>query len=254
MRSSLHGSLILLFFVSLAISPLLAVSQMNGNPPFDTIPSSHEVTGYQYQEQVTNGTPKGYTFQNRVQIQYYGNVSALLNMSCGSDVADMNLSLEFRAQEQVQLQMQLNASNAGLNLTNQHQIRVQNGSLYMFKHMLVMNLSRNTTDPMTCRLHLRIREQDRNCTWAWYDESSGEFVTLQSWYENGEIMADTTHFTTFVVLSGLPTEIVIDWWWYLVIAGGVIALVLIVWYIIKSKKTAPCPNGKERLSSGECPQ
>lgn len=248
---SLMGCLLLGLLVTSSNGVALNASA-HGNSPFETPPTPQAIDGYQHRAEVVNGTPQGYTFHERVRVQYYGNVTTELNMTCDDAVPEMNMSIEYYALKNVSLDARMNATNPGLNLTNRVRIQAQNGSLYQFKYMLVLNLSRNETEDMVCRLRLRIQERDRNSTWAWYNATSGKFETIQSWYEaeTCELVANTTHFSTFVVLTGISD---VGWWVYGVVAGSIVAVVLI--YIVMSKKRktvkTDCPD--EEKINGQCP-
>lgn len=206
-------------------------------------PINQSISQYQYNDNIVNGSIVQYEFQQQTRLQYYGNVSTSLNMSCDADnIGEQNISINYYAQNQVELQIRLNASNNPMELTYKNRIRVQNGSLYEYRYMIICNISRNTTDTMITQLRLQIQEQDRNSTWAWYNITSGEFECLQSWYENEELIANTTHFTTFVVLSGIEvSENILPLWIYIIIICS-IGLIIIIILIIDPKKQ--CKNGK----------
>lgn len=189
---------------------------------------STSINQFQHQEEIQNGSMKQYQFRNRTRLQFEGNVTTLLNVTCDADeIGDQNLTIQYHAENEVAIQLQLNATNSGLNLTNQHRIQTQNNMLYQFKYLIVCNLSRNTTDNMITTLRLRIQDQDRNSTWAWYNETSEIFETIPSVYINGELIANTTHYSTYVVLTGLTTSTNI--WLHLII---IVALVGFGFYII----------------------
>lgn len=235
MKKTLFFFINIIGLIILSLSGIVTAT-IGGTPQYKPI------NQYQYQERVQNGTLVQYQFQQKTTLQFYGNVNATLDMDCDAEsIGEQNLSIIYVGQSEVQLQIRLNATHEGMNLTNQNRIRVRNGSIYEYKYMLICNLSRNTTDNMLTHLRLRIREQDRNSTWAWYNATNGEFETMQSWYENGELYADTTHYTTFVVLTGIYEDNMVICYTTIIISGVVIIGIIFLIYAYRPE----CENNPD---------
>ncbi|MHA1585497.1 MAG: hypothetical protein ACTSXK_10245, partial [Promethearchaeota archaeon] len=56
------------------------------------------------------------------------------------------------------------------------------------------------------KTQLRLKTMEQNATWAYYDEQSQEFVAVETTYENGELIANSDHFSVWTVLSGIDVS------------------------------------------------
>ncbi len=156
-------------------------------------------------EQKFNGKVKAnetnqFKFQNNFQFNFQANNTMEVDIECDTDAApEKTMEMNMNTSEQIRLQIRVNGSNSELGLTNGSTIRTQNQYNYKFLEGAVFNFSSNGTEPFTAQLRYEVGEQ--NCTWAYYDEGTGEFVMVQSWVENGYVIADTDHFSIWTILT-----------------------------------------------------
>lgn len=197
------------------------------------------------------GEESRFLFRNRTRMNLYGNVSMNLSIECDADnVGNKEFNFSYYGENAVKLNISINASNNAFR--EQERIRTRNGSLYQFRHRIVVNISRNTTEIMKTTIRVNISES--NCTWVYYNETDGKYEIIESWYENGYLSANITHFSTYAVIGGIIEDTSEPKWWIIYIAIGTIAIVTLYIVFDKMKQKSICPNGKERLPNGKCPK
>lgn len=222
-------------------------------------PISEEVHGHNYAGEVSGGQLLQLRFQQRTRFEFRANVSVNIDLACDAEnVGFHQLRMEYQADENVNLQVRINATMLNLPMDSvlQNRVRLANGSAYEYRHRFVMNLSRDTTDPMNTTLRLRLTAMDGSI-WAWINETTNEVIPLQSWQDGDELVASTDHYSTFVVIT--PTETLDPIIMILVLASVITAVVIIMW-ITKMRKIQKSstlvdqiPQQNTPTSNVECP-
>ena len=188
------------------------------------------VTQNQYQGTIAGNETNEYTFRNSFQFQIRTNQTIDLDLDVDVDeVGDREFGLELNCSEALDLEVQIRATNDELGMTNGSQIQ----NTYQYQERFVVNLTLDgECGDLQARLRINITD-DGEHTWAYYDEDASEFVPVQSTYANGELTADTTHFSTWTVLTIAEEETTIPGYTAL---GGVLGLgVLGLVFITKRK-------------------
>lgn len=182
-----------LFSIMLSLSSVAAM----GEQPEPPIPV--DVTQNQFQGTIAGNETSEFTFRNRFKFQIRTNQSMDLEADVDVDeVGDREFGLELNCSEAgLALEVQIRATNDDLGLSNGS--KVQN--TYRFQERFVVNLTLDgDCGDLQARLRINITD-DGEHTWAYLDEETDEFVPVESTYENGELIADTTHFSTWTVLT-----------------------------------------------------
>ncbi len=176
-----------------------------------------------------------FTFKNQFKFQIRTNESINLNMDVDVDaVGQREFALELNtsnAGEDMELLIQVKAENSDIGLKDGEQVKNQNQNQYQYKEKFMVNLSLDKDCEINAQL--KLKTQDRNATWAYYNNITEEFVLVESIYIDGEIVATTNHFSIWTVLTpedeanGLPGYTMI---------GGFIGIAIVGTIIVVNKK------------------
>jgi CYTH domain-containing protein len=159
-----------------------------------------------YTGSVQGNETNQFQFQNQFEFQLQTNSSVEIDIGCDSDnVQAKNMEMKLNTSENTKLQVRINNSNSELGLQNGSMVQTQNQNQYKFMEGVVFNFTTNSSDPLQAQIRYQMTEQ--NCTWAYYDETQGKFITVQSRYENGYLVADTDHFSIWTILTPIESEI-----------------------------------------------
>jgi hypothetical protein len=198
--------------------------------------NSMKVNGSKYQQQVKSNETNQWQFQEQTQFQLRMNGSANVDMECDAEnVGNRNFSLDLNTGDNVGLKIKMNASASAYGLEDGKEVKVQNQSQnrYTFRNRFMVQLELNSTN-VDAELAINATGNE-NCTWAYYNETSKEFIPVQSMVQNGMLVAQSNHFSTWTVLtiSTTTTEPTIDGYSFI----GIISLIGIVAAILIRRKT-----------------
>ena len=176
----------------------------------DTPAPETNVDGDSYAGNVEANVQKQYKFKNRFQFRLRTNTSMNLSADCDVDgVGAREFEMDVNTTANQELTLQVKASDEELGLGDGKQVKSQKKNQYQFREQFMINVSLNGTD--TVKAQLRLKTEDKDATWAYYDEATGEWVEVESKHEDGMLIADTEHFSVWTVLSvEEPEEDTID--------------------------------------------
>ena len=160
------------------------------------------ITQNQYQARLTANQSYQLTFRNRFNFTFMGNESVDLDVDVDVDaVGEREFGMELNSTQTRTMTMTINGSAEMYQLTNGSVVAVQTQDQYRYRFLegIVFDLEVNDTEPLQAELRLRVLNE--NSTWAYYDEATEEWVPVQSRYVDGELIADTDHFSIWTVLT-----------------------------------------------------
>jgi len=161
------------------------------------------VNGYRYQERVQAGVMNQWKFQEKTQFQLQTNNSMDVDMeSDAENIGEKTFGLELQTQANLQLKVKMNASDPAIGLEEGKAVQVKNQSQkqYRFQHRFMVQLELNNSgDAIQARLQVTAPTEES--TWVYYNEATQEFEEIPSTVENGMLVADTTHFSTYTIFT-----------------------------------------------------
>lgn len=140
-----------------------------------------------------------FRFKNQFRFQIMANESLGLNLTCDCDqIQARNMTMIMNMTQDREMSMVMNASCEELGLMQGALVQTQTQTQYQFREMYVFHFDINGTDPFQAQLQLQTEYQQ--ATWAFYNETDHYWQTVQSRYENGYVIAETDHFSTWTIL------------------------------------------------------
>jgi hypothetical protein len=77
---------------------------------------------------------------------------------------------------------------------------IRNRHRYLYQEGFCVSLQCNNSDDVQAKLKIEANNQNRFGTWAYYDESSEEWVSVSTTIEDGFLVAETDHFSFWTIL------------------------------------------------------
>ena len=217
------------FFLMILFSTITSFNVVAIDDPEDPV----DVPGDSIQTQVEANTAVTYRFRNRTRLRISTDVNLDLNLDCDAlriGVKDFAVEIEGTGDLQMTMTCNEEQSELGLQLGNTYQMRNQNR--YQYQEGFVVDIE---CDGTFTRARLRIRATNENHLgqWAYYDETTEEWVSVPTTVEDGYLTAEVSHFSTWTILLPDYTMVIVGF----SIGGGVAALIVIasVFYIKKRK-------------------
>lgn len=193
-----------------------------------------QVNGDKYQNETQAMTQYTYQFRQRTQIRFNSSVGVNLNIDCDAmNIGEKTFSLEIKAANgNMTLNMTCRQNETQLGIQAGQAIRNQNRARLM--NQFTVRLQANSTCNATLGLSMTEQEAVR-AEWAYYNESTDEWVPVDSEYVDGMLVADTTHFSVWTVVTADDAQS-IDFGFTAFIIFGLIGASLVGIYAIKKSK------------------
>ena len=209
----------MLFAVNSTIFSVVADPQ----PIEVTIPST------QTQRQIQANNRTTFCFQQRTRLTINSSVNLQVRMNCDAmSIGTKYFELDLEADSDLEMNMTCTEEQAELGLTLGNMTQVRNRNRYLFQEGFCISLECNGTFTRA-RLRIQVTSQNRLGTWAYYNHSTNEWVAVQTMVQDGYLVAETNHFSTWTIL--IP-EAGIDYMPFIIIGIGVVAGVAILAAVI----------------------
>ncbi|MFX1573196.1 MAG: hypothetical protein ACFFB0_10640 [Promethearchaeota archaeon] len=215
------GVVILSIFISFYSLNSMAT---NGEAPVD-------VPGDTIQTRIQAGNRTQLQFRERTRLTFNCNVSIALNVSCEAmKIGTKDFEIEINAENELQMNMTCTEEQIQLGLQKGHTYQVRNRNRFRFEEGFCVSIQCN--DSCQAKLKLEANNRNQNAKWAYYDESTEEWVTMPTSLQNGYLVCETNHFSTWTVL--IPESE--DFTMIYIIVGVIVGLVVIIGIAIYLKK------------------
>jgi len=196
-------------------------------------PPAIDVNGDSIQTQLQLNNRTSYCFRNRTQLTINSSVNLQLRLNCEAmNIGVKYFELEIEADSDLEVNMSCvrEQEELGLLLGNRNQVR--NRNRYRFQEGFCISLECNGTFTRA-RLKIQVTSENRLGTWAFYNHSTEEWIAVKTTTQDGYLVAETNHFSTWTVL--IP-EAVADYTLFIIIGTGLVAGVVILAAVIYIKK------------------
>lgn len=210
-------TLVLLSIASiLLVSPLSAMAISTAQTPMDNQETYNVEANNQYQMEIATRT--------RINISSSTDKSIQGQVNFEPTIADKEFAIDIsQASDDVSLNMTCTEEQEELGLLNGKRVTARNRHRFIYREQFVVNISCNCTE-IQARLRIRANNENREGTWAYYNTSTQEWVGVESQVQDGFLVADTDHFSTWTVI--IPeSDGMID---PMMIAGIVVGVVAVI--------------------------
>lgn len=193
MRKSLLGLFIIsIFFVGMSS---FAAGVESGDTP---------IAGDNAQAQIQAQVQKSYRFRARTRMRINSSVDVDVKMDVDAmKVGDQTFDIQITSADgPVELNMTCEENEAELGIQSRKNIRNRNRN--RIRENFAIKLQSNIS--VNAKLGLEMSESEgKRSEWAYYDESTEEWVPVDSKYKNGMVTAETDHFSIWTVTTSEAT-------------------------------------------------
>lgn len=188
-----------------------------------------EINSNMLATQLQAGEEATYRFRERTRIRINSSAPVDVNVDCDAmNVGEYMFAIQLQnALQNIELSMtcrqdgqSLGAAGAQVQAKNQFQVR--NG--------FAMQIQTNYTVQARIGLEMTRGEAIR-ASWAYYEDTTDEWVPVQSSYRDGMLVADVDHFSIWTIVEGSTT-----WIWVSVGVGGAAVLAIAAILIFRKKR------------------
>jgi hypothetical protein len=189
-----------------------------------------------YQGRLNAFTQYNFRFRLRTQLRINSTTDIDVNIECDAlNIGDKEFELEVDAPHDLQMNMTCTEEQAELGLLNGNSYQIRNRNRYRYEEGFCLQIDCNCTEPLYAKLKIKATNQNQVGAWAYYDETTGEWVSVPTTIEDGFLVAETTHFSIWTILIPDYTLVI-----GISIGVGVAVLITVVSiiYIRKRKRTS----------------
>ncbi len=242
-KKTLVSALVLFLVISMLSSALIFVAAEDltkygdGNSSDGTTQGSatktKNVAGNTVRERVQAGLRTTYQFQERTRITINSSNNMNVNINCDAQAIgdkDFEVNVQSNNDKDMTMTMTCTEEQKELGLMNGSTVQVRNRERHRYQEGFVAQIE--CQGNFSAQLKMKANDENKGATWAYYDESSGEWVPVQTQEQDGYMVANTDHFSTWTLL--VPeinyTAIIIG-----SVLAAVVAIALIVVFIKRRK-------------------
>ena len=176
-----------------------------------------------------------FQFQYQTRLTFTSNVNIDVNIDCDSfRIGEKDFEIEIDADGDLEMTMTCREEQIQLGLQKGSTFRIRERHRYRYEEGFCLQIQCNGT--CDAKLKIQATNENRNGEWAYYDEAEEEWVTVPTTIEDGNLVAETDHFSYWTILLPVADNTL---WIYIsvgaaVIGVAVIAVVLVI-YLKKRK-------------------
>ncbi|MHA1913196.1 MAG: hypothetical protein ACW986_02865 [Promethearchaeota archaeon] len=160
-----------------------------------------EVNGDTIQTQIQANNQVMFSFRQRTRLRFNSTVDIDLNIQCDAlRIGIKNFAIEIDCDQNMEMNMTCTEEQTQLGLLkgNIYQIRNRNRE-HLYQEGFCVSIECNSSQ-IQAKLKIEATNQNRLSTWAYYDETSEEWVPTPSHVEEGYLVTETDHFSFWTVL------------------------------------------------------
>ena len=192
-----------------------------------------EVPTDSHQAQVQANIATMFRFRQRTQLRVMANVNLDLNLECEAlRIGVKDFALEIEGNGDLQMNMTCTEEQVQLGLLKGNTYQIRNRNRYQYQEGFCIDIECNGTFTRA-RLRIRATNENQAGQFAYYNEATGEWVSVPTTVDDGYLTAEVSHFSTWTILLPDNTMLIVGF----TVGGGVAALIIIasVFYIKKRK-------------------
>ncbi len=188
-----------------------------------------EVNSNMHQVQLQAGEEATFRFRERTRLRINSSAPVDVDMDCDAmNVGEYMFSVELKnAVGDVELSMTCRKDGTSLGASG---VMVQAQNRFQVRNGFAIQLHTNYTVQARIGLEMTRGEAIR-ASWAFYDDGTDEWVPVASSYQNGMLVADVDHFSTWTIVEGGTA-----WIWVTVGVGGAAVLAIAAIFIFRKKR------------------
>ncbi|MHA2280953.1 MAG: hypothetical protein ACXAC5_08885, partial [Promethearchaeota archaeon] len=158
--------------------------------------SSVEISGDNIQTQIQANNRVAFTFRQRTQLRFNSTVDIDVNINCDAlRIGVKSFEIEIESDQNLLMNMTCTEEQAELGLLkgNLYQIRNRNRN-HQYQEGFCLLIQCNYSNQLKATLKIQSTNENRYSSWAYYEETSEEWVAVPTTIEDGYLITKTDHF------------------------------------------------------------
>ena len=194
------------------------------------VDSSIPVNGDTIQTQVQANQRTTFTFRSRTRMRFNSTVDIDVNINCDAlRIGVKDFEIEIEGDQILQMNMTCTEEQAELGLLKGNTYQARNRNRYQYQEGFCLLVQCNNSNQIQAKLKIQATNENSLCSWAYYDETSEDWVTVPTTLEDGYLIAETDHFSYWTVL--LPeTESNLLMYIGIISVIGIIAMISVIYF------------------------
>jgi len=179
------------------VSTVLATPQS----PFPVGVSESE--SYEYQVQANHNFTWQFQLQTRLTVQTNISVQGYINCSEAPKIGNKHFEIDIEAENDLEMNMTCTEEQKELGLLkgSTHQVRNRNRNLlYQEGFCIRIQTNKSGAEQIKAQLKIQANNRNRNGEWVYWDPTETEWVPVQTTEQNGYLVCETNHFSTWTIL------------------------------------------------------
>jgi len=207
-----------MFFTLFSVNNVMAVD------------SSIPVNGDTIQTQVQANQRTTFTFRSRTRMRFNSTVDIDVNINCDAlRIGVKDFEIEIEGDQILQMNMTCTEEQAELGLLKGNTYQARNRNRYQYQEGFCLLVQCNNSNQIQAKLKIQATNENSLCSWAYYDETSEDWVTVPTTLEDGYLIAETDHFSYWTLL--LPeTESNLLMYIGIISVIGIIAMISVIYF------------------------
>lgn len=190
-----------------------------------------KIAGNAVREKVQAGVRTMYQFKEQTRVTINSSNNMNVNINCDADAIgnkEFEVNVQANNDKELTMTMTCTEEQKELGLMNGSTVQVRNRVRHRYEEGFVAQIE--CQGNYSAQLKMKANEDNQGATWAYYDEASGEWIPVQTREQDGYIIGETNHFSTWTLLiPELDMTIIL-------IVSGIVAVALIGVIIVFLKK------------------
>lgn len=184
------------------------------------------------QARIQAGEKMTYQFRQRTRIRINSSNTIEINMDCDAmNIGDKTVDIEILSVEgDADIELNMTCRQEETQLGVQAGKTVRNRVRARLNYGFVANITSNKSCNAKLGMEMTAAEAQTK-TWAYLDEETDEWVPVESEYVDGELAAETDHFSVWTVVDSAT-----NYTTYILIGVGAAAVIGIVFAVFKKKR------------------
>jgi len=181
-----------------ALMMLFTIVSINTAVAADT---SVEINADHYQARIQANNSVMFSFRQRTRLSFDSTVNMDVHINCDSlRIGVKFFEIEVDCDQDMALNMTCTEEQVQLGLLMGNRYTIRNRHRYLYQEGFCVSLQCNNTSDVQAKLKIQANNQNRFGAWAYYDETSEEWVSVPTSIEDGYLVAETDHFSYWTIL------------------------------------------------------
>jgi hypothetical protein len=181
-----------------ALMMLFTIVSINTAVAADT---SVEINADHYQARIQANNSVMFSFRQRTRLSFDSTVNMDVDINCDSlRIGVKFFEIEVDCDQDMAMNMTCTEEQVQLGLLMGNRYTIRNRHRYLYQEGFCVSLQCNNTSDVQAKLKIQANNQNRFGAWAYYDETSEEWVSVPTSIEDGYLVAETDHFSYWTIL------------------------------------------------------